>query len=325
MVSLKDIASATGVSIRTVSRALNDSGYVAAAKKAEIVAAAARLGYCRNRAAVALRTGRSSDVAAIMTSLDELHVAKLAACEQVLRDHGYTLSVLFAPAEDGDGWAEVVEHVRARGSAGAVVLPPVSGPGATLTRHLGGLALPLVAVDIRAAGIPVVAIDRPSGVVEAVQHLLATGRRRIAYVGPHEPNRINGFRRAVDDAGQQPLLLTTTPGEQFATGRRAAAALLAMKPSVDAVQAYSDVLAMGLLAGLHDAGARVPDDVAVIGFDDRRCAALAAPPMTTVAQPNRAAGAIAAQWLLERIGTAASPAEPEPRTLPTRLVIRETT
>jgi DNA-binding LacI/PurR family transcriptional regulator len=100
---------------------------------------------------------------------------------------------------------------------------------------------------------------------------------------------------------------------------------LALPKPPDAVQVYCDVMALGFLAGLHRAGVKVPAEMAVVGFDDRRAAALCWPPLTTVAQPNQEAGEAAAEVLLAKIAGQAEPSTGWTRILPTRLVPRETT
>ncbi|MBL8995571.1 MAG: substrate-binding domain-containing protein, partial [Spirochaetia bacterium] len=170
-----------------------------------------------------------------------------------------------------------------------------------------------------------VAIDRPSGVYEAVHYLWKSGRRRIAFLGPAigAETRLAGFNRALSELKAEPILIHGSSRDEAAV-RALPKKLLASDGLPDAVQAYSDIMALHFLAGLHDAGLAVPKQIALIGFDDRKAASLSWPSLTTVAQPTREAGREAALALLSKIRGEKKLNEVISVKLPTRLVIRET-
>ncbi len=325
MASLKDIAQAAGVSIRTASRALNCGGYVHAQTRAKIVAAAERLGYRPNRFARSLKTRRSCEIGVLMSSLDELHVAKLASLEQTLRRQGFSVTVLFGMRPEGAEF-KPLEALLDQHPAGAIIFPGAEAAG-ELAAGLAAAGVPTVFIDTPGAPGEAVLIDRPQGVHDAVLYLASVGRRRIAYLGPTaDHGRLDGYRAALAELRREPELLPMPEADlglgELGRGREAGRRFARLPDPPDAVQVFTDILALGFLAGLHDAGLAVPQQVAVVGFDDRAAAATAWPPLTTVAQPNWAVGQAAAELLLARI-RGEIPPEGGRRVLPTKLTRRE--
>jgi DNA-binding LacI/PurR family transcriptional regulator len=312
MATLKDIATRVGVSVRTVSRALSGNGYVNAAIRQRVLDTAAELGYTPDLLARSLRLGRTQEIVAIATTVDELHMARIAGLEAHLRAHGYSTGVQMVSEQELAEPQELVVSLVKRRPAGVALVARV------------GFALQKVRTRLEAAGVryvimdtdeypPAVRIDRSAGVAEAVRYLARAGRKHIAYVGPSQSmDRIAGYRQALEELGRPELL--HDPGSVY---REGVPALLERFPGIDAIQAYSDERALELLAGLHDAGVKVPADIAVIGFDDRWAARYAWPPLSTVAQPSRAVGEHAARYLIDDSRGACD------ISLPTELVIRE--
>lgn len=332
MATLKDIAARTGVSVRTVTRALSGSGYVNEAARGRIVAVAAELGYRPNATARSLRLGRTSEVVVVSSSVDELHMAKIAGIERLLSGRGLSVGVAMRSLRvDPRLLADELVHRR---PAGVIVIGPIDRQPKAIVELLLARRIPAVAVDSPDEA-PAVRIDRAAGIAQAVRYLADRGRHRIAYVGPADSrNRIDGYLAATRDAGLPLLVLPPADGEDHRSyGRRFASEY----PEVDAVQAYSDERALEFLAGLHDAGVRVPDDIALVGFDDRWAARYAWPPLTTVAQPSEEIGRLAAELVTGPVAVLIAEAEqaghPPTRllsgrpdlvvTVPTRLVIRE--
>jgi DNA-binding LacI/PurR family transcriptional regulator len=173
--------------------------------------------------------------------------------------------------------------------------------------------------------VPYVDVDQPGGVRQAVEHLLARGRRRIATIaGPQDMvagrDRLGAYQRAMTGSGRGPMVAV---GDfTRASGAAAMRQLLAEHPGLDAVLAASDLMAHGALGVLREAGRRVPDDVAVVGFDDIELARYTDPPLTTVRQPIQRIGQAMARQLLRLL--TGEPVEPAV-ILPTELVIRGST
>ncbi len=327
MAHLKDIAQACGVSIRTVSRALKGNGYVSQPVRNKVLEAAVQLGYQPNRIARSLKTSKSYEIAVIAWSVDELHMAKVASMEQVLRTNGYALNMVFgfqANAGPANGLDVVAELVQQK-PAGIALFTGRIQPRKTAGRLLDA-RIPYVFFDCNEPEVDTVRIDRPRGVREAILHLAGKGYKRIAYLGSREDSsRLPGYHAAMTELGRAPILMDTSAGadDRMSSARRAGREFARQEVRPDAVQAYSDEVALSFMAGLYEAGVRVPDEVAIVGFDGRRAAMLASPPLTTVAQPNQEVGRVAAEILLNKIAGKSAPDHGWSCSVPTRLIVRE--
>lgn len=322
MASLRDIARFAGVSVRTVSRALSGHPYVSSEVRQRVLQAAEQIGYEPDLRARSLRTGRGYEVGVLVGTLDELHMAELAGIEERLREASLCPTLLFA-LDASSGPPEALTGLLGRRPAGMLALPGVPIHAPDWIKALNGLTL--VVIDSSAAQLPCrVEIDRPVGICEAVLTLADEGHRRFAYVGPAwGANRLDGFRRGVTQAGVEAdylFMAASSDAERlFRDAEEAVAQWIEAPTGATVLQAWSDVLALGLLYGLQRRGVRVPDDVAVVGFDNRSASAYSTPPLTTVAQPNREAGRAAASLLCDCLS---GQTEPQVVQLPTRLVRR---
>ncbi|MBA3845590.1 MAG: LacI family DNA-binding transcriptional regulator [Planctomycetes bacterium] len=327
MTRLKDIAEVAGVSIRTVGRALKGEGYVEAGVRERVLGAARSLDYRPHRLARSLRTGRSQEVLVLAGGIggqyDELHIAKIAGMERTLRAAGMSLGLLFGiESEARRAGRDVLDELIARRPAGLALFASATLPATATARRLVQARVPYVFFDTREPDVDTVRHDRSGGVREAVRWLAGRGHRRIAYIGSiEERSRLDGYHEALKALGREPLIVDCEA--EYNAARAAAATLMALKP--DAVQVYSDILALGLLAGLHELGVRVPQDLAVVGFDDRFAASLSYPPLTTLQQSNEAMGAAAAAILIAKSRDETAPPGGWTRTLPMSLVIRAST
>ena len=330
MSRLKDVAEAAGVSIRTVGRALTGQGYVDAGVRDRVLSAARRLDYRPDRLARSLRTGRSHEVLVLAGGWggqhDELHIAKIAGMERALRAADLSLGLFYGlEAEARRLGRDVLEELIARRPAGVAMAPSRQMPAKPTARRLAGADLPYVLLDSAEDGVDTARHDRSRGVYEAILWLAGRGRQRIAYIGPRDDRtRLDGYEQAMRELRRQPIIIDE-PDADWDGGRAAAAKALALDPRPDALQVYGDIGAMGVLAGLHDRGIRVPQEMAVVGFDDRAAAALAWPPLTTVRQDNLALGEAAAGILIAKSRGDEPPAGGWVRVIPTRLVVRATT
>lgn len=322
--TIDDIARAAGLAKATVSRALNGRGEVHPTTRERVLQTASELGYVPQAAAHALRTGRSRCLGLLLPSVQwPWLVDVLQGVADAVSDAGYTL-LLFSTAKGEQTEREFVTKVLpSRPMDGLLLIVP---PGLIPSiRDLAAHGLPVVVVDDRGhpAGLPSVSSANHQGAVLATRHLLGLGRRRIAVVaGPMDygccGDRLSGYREALAEASvtYDPSLVVDADFT-MAGGRAAVAALLARDPSIDAVFAMNDLMAIGALDVLGD---RVPSEVSVVGFDDIAAAELTRPQLTTVHQPLYEMGQTAVSLALDAIegGTTVQ----RNVTLPTRLVVR---
>ncbi|MEE1941571.1 LacI family DNA-binding transcriptional regulator [Streptomyces sp. TRM 70361] len=332
--TIHDVAREAGVSRGTVSRFLNGGHNVSPAAADAVRAAVRRTGYVVNRHARSLITGRSDSVAFLLTEPQEKLFEDpnfnvlLRGCTQALAAHDIPLLLMIAgtPAER----RRVMRYVTAGHVDGVLLVS--SHTGDPVAEQLIKAGVPVVAsgkpIDRRgrtAVRIAHVAADDRDGAREMVRHLVSLGRRRVAIVaGPMDTpggvERLAGWREVLTDAGLPAGDELVAHGDYSrGSGERAAAELLARTPELDAVFVASDLMARGALAALERAGRRVPDDVAVGGFDDSPAAVAGLPELTTVRQPWDRISSEMVRVLLGLIGGA----EPSAVILPTELVRRE--
>ena len=325
--TLGQVAELAGVSIATASRVLNNSAPVSLRARQQVRDAVVSLGYVRHRAAPASPRGRVRSIAAVVCVnnsrffADPFFAQVVSDATDVLATHDIPLMVVMAP----DDRVAFVERYLHSGHIDGVLLLAAHG------RH------PL-AVSLRAAGMPVILVGRPlhptrasyvdadnrGGARQAVEHLVGRGRRTIATIaGPPDmavgADRLAGYREAMDEAGLGPGAVAYGDWTHM-SGVHAMWRLLDQRPALDAVFVSSDIMAAGALHTLRRAGRRVPDDVAVIGFDDLPLAQHTRPPLTTVRQPIEQFGAVAARRLLAAIDGTPDDVNP---VLPTTLIARE--
>jgi DNA-binding LacI/PurR family transcriptional regulator len=329
--TLEEVAALAKVSRSTVSRVVNGHPRVSPAARSAVEAAIVALGYVPNAAARSLVTRRSGAIALVVREpepqvLEEPFFGRvLRAMGTALRGTDLRLLVLVEPADE---WQRL-ERSLTGGLAEGVVLLSIHGDD-PLPRRLLDRGLPVV-VSGRppAAAGPVASVDADNvgGGRQATEHLLATGRSRVAVVaGPDDMpvaiDRVVGYRVARRDAGLVPAPELEAAGDFTSTGgERALRELLARAPDVDGIVAPSDLAALGVLRGLAAAGRRVPDDVAVTGFDDSTLAEAATPPLTSIRQPVDQLGSELARLLVAQIDGTAD-VRGERVVLPTELVRR---
>lgn len=293
--TLEEVGAVAGVSRATVSRVINRSPKVSPEARKAVERAIAKLGYTPNRAARSLVT-RRTDVIALYVSEPEERVFSDPIFATVVRGMGtataeidMTLVLVIARADD--------ERERARrflrhDHVDGVVLMSLHGDE-PLPRQLARAGMPTVQIGrpLGRSGVPYVDADNRGGARLAVEHALERGRRTIATItGPWNMNagvdRLEGYRDAVRRGGlevRNELVEEGDFGEE--SGYAAMRALLAREPGIDAVFAASDLMAVGALRALREAGRDVPGDVAVVGFDDAPLAGHTVPPLTTIRQP----------------------------------------
>ncbi|WP_030908313.1 LacI family DNA-binding transcriptional regulator [Streptomyces sp. NRRL F-5126] len=327
--TLEAVAARAGVGRGTVSRVVNGSQGVSAKARAAVQKAIAELGYVPNRAARTLVTSRTDSVALVIPEAETRLVAEPYFSDTIrgvtagLADTDMQLLlILVRTAKERERLATYLSAQRVDG----VLLVSVHRDD-PLPNLLETIDMPAVLGGRRSDREPLsyVHADNESGARAAVEHLLGRGRRAIATItGPLDMEaaraRLDGHRKAL---GAEPPDTSLVAQADFTEegGIRAMRALLERRPDVDAVFAASDVMAAGAMQVLREAGRRVPEDVAVVGFDDSIVARHTDPPMTSVRQPIEEMGRTMTRMLLDEI---ADPGLPHRHVaLATELVVRE--
>ncbi|WP_152362880.1 LacI family DNA-binding transcriptional regulator [Microlunatus speluncae] len=331
MVTVHDVARHAGVSIATVSRALNDRSRVSAATRDRVLRIATELGYHPNDLARGLAGMATRTIALLLPDITNPFFPELVKGVQTVADERGHLLLMCHNADDEDkAIADLVLLRRKR--VDGILLVAGTLPGVGVVAASAGI--PTVVLDRRVPGLDadLVTVDHRAGARLGVEHLLGLGHRRIAYLtGPADvvssQERSEGWREALVAAGVEPTPDLVVGGDFTEDGGYAAGRELLTRPAgITAVFAANDLGAIGLLRALTEAGLRVPDDVSVVGFDGVHLAAYTSPRLTTVAQPIFDLGRTAAELLLNRLAAAPAPgSEPQTLVLPTRLEIRNST
>jgi LacI family transcriptional regulator, repressor for deo operon, udp, cdd, tsx, nupC, and nupG len=325
MPSLKDIAQATGVSIRTVSRVVNKQKHVKPAIRAKVEKVIERLGYTPNPIARSLSMGRTFDIAVLATGINPLHLSRFSSMESHFRANGHRMYLRFRGLDEDP--LKLIQEIIQVKPAGVVFSAQMRTPVKPLVNELTRHKIPCISFECEESGVDSILVDRPQGVYDAIHYLARRGRERIAYLGPMNETRLSGYNRAMKELKLKPIYLDfewMKDEEIFARARRIGATLKERcKKLPDAIQCFSDHIAMGLLAGLDELNIKVPQEIAVVGFDNRPMAAFASPPLTTVAQPGMETGIAAAEVLLKKINGEPKPKGGWSRSIPTQLFIRE--
>jgi DNA-binding LacI/PurR family transcriptional regulator len=315
-----DVARLAEVSTATVSRVATGTGRVREATRRRVEQAMAATGWSADPAARMLARGSGDTVLLAIAVADPLDFA---------RDPYYARVLAGAGEEAARPGLRVSVHVTGLGSLADVAPLPTSrrdagtilvNAGAREAERVAGLGRPVVSMGAAAPAVPSVDPDNEAGAAAAVEHLVAGGRRRIAMIAgpdwnPCSRERLAGYRSGLGRAGLHETVVRadfTRPGAERATRR-----LLATRPDVDAIFVASDLMATAVLQVLLASGRRVPDDVAVVGFDDSPPALMTIPALSTVRQPVEQLAALAVRTLLDPAGS-----HPPDQRLPTRLIVR---
>ena len=325
-VTIRDVARESGVSVSTVSKALNGNGQLRPETRTQVRSIAERLGFRPNDIAQSLLRKRTFTVGLISTdSYGRFSIPVLEGIESALEPE--QISVFLCNADEPLRERRHVESLLAKRVDGIIV----TGRRTDLRRpvDLGGASVPVVYAfaQVASRGALCLLPDDRGGARLATEHLIACGRRRIAHVtGPNTfeavRERRGGFRAALSSAGlgcPANRVLVGSWSEAF--GREAARRLIGLRPPLDAIFCGSDQIARGLIDGLREEGVSVPDDVAVVGFDNWDVIAAATrPPITTVDMNLRQLGQQAGARLLAMVD---GPQESGIERLPCSLVVRQ--
>jgi LacI family transcriptional regulator len=328
-ITMADVALRAGVSKTTVSRVLNGKDDLDPATAARVRQVVEELGYVPSAGAVSLARGRTRVVGMLVPSLTWPWVGEVVqGVIDIVEDKGYGL-LLFSASQGEESILRFASKVSAKSFDGLVAIEPEGTLEYLADLHRKGL--PVVLIDDRGhrPQFPSVAPTNREGGASAAQHLLEIGRRcPVVVTGPEDlgctQDRLQGFAAVYDDAGIPIDSARVVDGDfTFEGGREAVRQLLAAGVEFDAVFAQNDLSAAGALRALADASRRVPDDVAVVGFDDVPLATYTDPPLTTVRQELREMGETAARMLISGFDGTSMPTAPV--MLPTTLIIRGST
>jgi LacI family transcriptional regulator len=324
---MRDVAQRAGVSVSTVSHVVNNTRAVSADARAQVQQAMAALGYKPNALARSLRRQKTHSIGMIVPDNANPFFAEIA---RAIEDIGFarSYSIILCNSDGNlEKQAAYVDLLIERRVAG--ILFVAAGVSTEVVADLQRRRMPLVVID---RAVPGAAVDRVQtnhyqGGQLATQHLIELGHRRIACIAAGSDlspsaERVTGYRDTLAAHGLAYDPDLVAPGDfQFASGYRAAQQLLDLPQPPTAVFACNDLMAVGCISAATARGLRVPQDLAVVGFDDVKLASFTNPPLTTVAQPKREIGRLAMEMLLARMRDPDAP--PHSVRLDTRLVIRQ--
>lgn len=331
--TLKDVALRAGVSIRTVSNVVNNYPHVTGEKRERVMAAIKELNYHPNFSARYLRQGRSGVIAYAIPDLNNVYFSDIGnfVIEEAKR-HSYEVLIDNTIGQRASE-KRIIQGLKPHMIDGVIMSPFALEPE---DLQPGEESIPLVLLGDRIYEIPYdhVTYDNVACARLAIQHLIGSGRRRIVALGVQETDaretetsllRLRGYISAHEQAGlpvDPQLIVRCIPIFSRENGARAIRQLLAQDAPFDAVFCFNDHLALGAMRAIHEAGYRVPDDIAVVGFDDIEDGRFSVPSLSTMAPDKEKIGTLAVSFLLGRInGTRTGPAERVE--VPYHLIVRE--
>jgi LacI family transcriptional regulator len=307
---IKDIAERLSISSATVSRALNDKPGVSDSLRQRVLAVAAELSFTPNLAARSLVGARTHTIAfmvhqqAFPVSSDPFYFVMLPGVERVLAQAGY--HAVLTTIGDGAIQADHLRVVRERRVDGAILAGPNIPTALILSLVQHGLPIVLIDNALERTALDCIVVANREGARLAVEHLLWHGCRRVAFAGGpmawlSTRERGDGYRDAMRERGLEPIVVHEED-TTVQTGFHAGHELLGMVVPPEAVFAVNDAMALGIMKAAREIGVRVPEDLAVVGFDDISMAESAHPPLTTVQIAKETMGELAARRLLDLMG-----------------------
>ena len=329
MATIHDVARHAGVAPITVSRVINRSGYFSEDTRQRVEAAIAELGYVPNRLARSLRSKRTNTLALVLTDITNPFFTTVArGVEDVASDAGFT--VIFCNTDESETEEQKYLHVLLQQQVDGILLVPASSmlESVDMIQRQG---TPVVVLDRKMpleTNVDVVRCENVDGAYRLVKLLIELGHRHIAVIsGPRvvstAEDRVTGYYRAMLEAG------LAVEGDFIhygnftqASGYELANRLLALNPRPTAIFAANNLIGIGALKALQDAGLRVPEDVAMVSYDDLPANLMTFPFFTVAVQPAYEMACKATQLLLARLAGQA-PAECQEVVLPTEIVVRQ--
>lgn len=326
MVTIRDVARRARVSIATVSRALNNTGKVRPEIRERVLRAARTLRYTPHGGARSLISGRTHTVGLLLPDLHGEYFSELIrGVDRAARRRGLHLLV----SSSHGSASEAASAVRALSGRIDGLLAMVPGEDAGFIREALPPTLPTVLLNSRASGAqcPTFLVDDFGGARAMTRHLIERGYRRIAHIRGAEGNlqaeeRLRGYRAALKGSGAAPPAVIEGDFTEE-SGYRAGQAIAAREGRPDAIFAANDMMAVGCLLALREAGIRVPEDMALTGFDDIPLARFVSPPLTTVRADIATFGLRALERLAGMMDADAAPSAARSiERLPVEVVVR---
>jgi len=327
IVTIQTVADYAGVSRATVSRVLNNNPKVDSEIRDRVLQAVEILGYQPNRVARRLRTQSRDVIGVIISDIQNPHFTSIIrGIEDIAYLHQMNI-VLCNSDEDSTKLQTYVRVMQAESVAGMIVVPTHADQERDVLKSIQHNGIPIILLDREIEGFDVdsVQVDHYHGAYEAVAHLIRLGRRRIGIIYNDFSTgwqRYQGYRDALKDADiPSDISLVKTSDHKRESAYDRTRELMALKNPPDALFTAFNLVTLGALHVLHELHVRVPQDIALVGFDDMPWADELFSPLTAVAQPTYELGQTAAKLLLRRLNTPDAPFQNE--ILPTHLIVRQ--
>lgn len=339
--TLSDVAATVGVAPMTVSRVINGNGYVSDETREKVMRAVKSLNYRRNGLARNLKRQRTETVGLVIGDISNPYSTELAnAVRENLSFRGYNLFICISEhsaKEDIVAFDSLVDH----NIDGIIVATRSNKEGDARLKEIADSNVPVVVVgrDFHHLSVDSIAADNFTGGFEATQHLIDLGHKRIGFIGAAYENRgslkrlqgylsaLTNHKLSVDErliTGRKELASDVPGYSTEKIGYEGMKRLLSLPKPPTAVFARNDFTAVGAMTAIKEAGLSIPQDIAIVGFDDTPLAVHTIPPLTTVRQPMRLQGQLAAEILLNRIAGDES-TDTVDRVLECELIVREST
>ncbi len=331
-VRLRDVAEHAGVSVKTVSNVVHDHPSVSRSMRSKVRSSIEALGYLPNMSARSLRTGRSGLIGLAVPRVSDPYFSRVA---EAVIDAAARLGISVLVEQTAGNSARETDVLQGRRPTivDGLIFSPISVSQEALDEASPAVPLILLGEHLMASQRTRVAVDNVAASAEAVEHLLSTGRTRVAAIGTKRGStaataelRLAGYRRALKARGMEvdPALEVVTRHFSRADGVRAVSQLIAAGTDFDALFCFNDLLALGAIEALRQSGCRVPDDVAVVGFDDIEEGRHINPSLTTVTPDLELLAERAVHALVRRLDDPSTP-EGYSVVVPHQLLVRGST